>query len=385
MKIVLNAIISRRNGGGATQIVLNYLKATLDDREVEWYYIVSEEIVNLLKEIGEMSSSKWLVLPRQPQVKSYFKAKKAIRLFLDEIKPDIVYSILAPSYFSFKYIEVMRCCNAWDVIDKSDEAFSLIDRKTKLRFGAKTLLVRHMMRCSDYFITQTQVSKDGIVRVTGKSEDRVSVIPNVLPRFYQSIIPESKTSNSIDILYVASPAPHKNIEIVPRVAHILKYEYGLKGFRFLITIPPEDSGVASLITKSAQELSVEQEVVNIGGKTQKELVSLYESATIGFFPSVLETFSATLLEYMYFSLPIVSSDKPFNTEVLGEAALFFNANDARGAAESIFAIITNQVLRDSLKERAKQRVIKYLDYSTHYRSTLEFFKYIVERERKKNS
>lgn len=385
MKIVLNAIISRRNGGGATQIVLNYLKATLDDREVEWYYIVSEEIVNLLEEIGEMSSSKWLVLPRQPQVKSYFKAKKAIRLFLDEIKPDIVYSILAPSYFSFKYIEVMRCCNAWDVIDKSDEAFSLIDRKTKLRFGAKTLLVRHMMRCSDYFITQTQVAKDGIVRVTGKSEDRVSVIPNVLPRFYQSIIPESKTSNSIDILYVASPAPHKNIEIVPRVAHILKYEYGLKGFRFLITIPPEDSGVASLITKSAQELSVEQEVVNIGGKTQKELVSLYESATIGFFPSVLETFSATLLEYMYFSLPIVSSDKPFNTEVLGEAALFFNANDARGAAESIFAIITNQVLRDSLKERAKQRVMKYLDYSTHYRSTLEFFKYIVERERKKNS
>jgi len=385
MKIVLNAIISRRNGGGATQIVLNYLKATLDDREVEWYYIVSEEIVDLLKGIGGIFSSKWLVLPRQPQVKSYFKAKKAIRLFLDEIKPDIVYSILAPSYFSFKYTEVMRCCNAWDVIDKSDEAFSFIDRKTRLRFGAKTLLVRQMMRCSDYFITQTQVAKDGIVRVTGKSEDRVSVIPNVLPRFYQSIKPERKTSKSIDILYVASPAPHKNIEIVPRVAHILKHEYGLKDFRFLITIPPEDSGVASVITKSAQELSVEKEVVNIGGKTQKELVDLYESATIGFFPSVLETFSATLLEYMYFSLPIVSSDKPFNKEVLEEAALFFNANDAKGAAESIFAVITNQVLRDSLKERAKQRIMKYLDYSAHYRSTIEFFKYIVERERKKKS
>jgi glycosyltransferase involved in cell wall biosynthesis len=385
MKIVLNAIISRRNGGGATQIVLNYLNATLNDREVEWYYIVSEEIVDLLKGKGEISSSQWLVLPRQPQVKSYYKAKKAIRLFLDEIKPDIVYSILAPSYFSFKYTEVMRCCNAWDVIDKSDEAFSFIDRKTRLRFGAKTFLVRRMMRKADYFITQTQVAKEGIVRVTGKCEDRVSVIPNVLPRFYQSIIPESKNSERIDILYVASPAPHKNIEIIPGVAHILKFEYGLKGFRFLITIPPEDSGVASQITKKAQELSVEEEVVNIGGKSQKELVDLYESATIGFFPSVLETFSATLLEYMYFSLPVVSSNKPFNTEVLGEAALFFNSNDAKGAAESIFSIVTNQVLRDSLKKIAKQRITKYLDYSAHYRSTIEFFKYIVEQEHKNKS
>ena len=385
LRVVLNAVIARKNGGGATQIVFNYLNATLGDKEVDWYYIVSEEFVDLLKNIEEISSSKWLVLPRQPQVNTFFKANKAIRLFLDKVRPDIVYSILAPSYFWFNYTEVMRCCNAWDVIDKSDEAFSFIDRKTRLRFGAKTLLVRRMMRRADYFITQTQVAKYGIVRATGKSEDRVSVIPNVLPRFYQSIIPESKASDSIDILYVASPAPHKNIEIVPRVAHILKHEYGLKGFRFLITIPPEDSGVASLITKNAQELSVEEEVVNIGGKSQKELVDLYESATIGFFPSVLETFSATLLEYMYFSLPIVSSDKPFNTEVLGEAALFFNATDAKGAAESIFSIITNQVLRDSLKEKAKQRITKYLDYSTHYKSTIEFFKYIVEQEHKNKS
>ncbi len=385
MKVVLNAVIARINGGGATQIVYNFLNATLVDRDVIWYYIISEEFVELLGDNIRIDVSHCLVLPRQPQLKTYFKAKKAINEFLDAIKPDLVYSILAPSYFKFKYPEVMRCCNAWDVIEHCDEAFSFLDWKTRIKFGIKTCLVRRMMQHADYFITQTEEAKRGIVRVTGKDCDNVVVVPNVLPRFFQSIIPVKKPGENIDILYVASPAPHKNIEIVPRVAHILKHEYGLKDFRFLITIPPEDSGVASVITKSAQELSVEKEVVNIGGKTQKELVDLYESATIGFFPSVLETFSATLLEYMYFSLPIVSSDKPFNKEVLEEAALYFNANDAKGAAESIYAIITNQVLRDSLKERAKQRIMKYLDYSAHYRSTIEFFKYIVERERKKKS
>lgn len=383
MKIVLNAIITRKNGGGATQIVQNYLNATLIDSTVDWYYIISDELADIIKDRVALIPSHWLVLPRQPQVKTYFKAKRAIRSFLEDIKPDIVYSILAPSYFSFKYTEVMRCCNAWDVINRGDEAFSFIDGKTRLRFGAKTLLVRRMMRRADYFITQTQVAKEGIIKVTGKNKESVAVVPNVLPLFYQSIKPERKPTKTTDILYVASPAPHKNIEIVPKVAHILKYEYGLKDFRFLITIPPEDAGIASSITNSARELSVENEVVNIGGKTQKELVELYESAAIGFFPSVLETFSATLLEYMYFKLPIVSSDKPFNAEVVGDAALLFKATNAKQAAEAIFSILTNIVLRDTLKEKAEQRIKEYLDYGEHYDQTILFFNRIVNQQNRK--
>ena len=65
-----------------------------------------------------------------------------------------------------------------------------------------------------------------------------------MPYFYQSVVPVRKSSNRTNIIYVASPAPHKNIEIVPQVAHVLKYEYGLKNFRFLITIPADEPGVA---------------------------------------------------------------------------------------------------------------------------------------------
>lgn len=379
MKIVLNAIITRKNGGGATQIVQNYLNATLTDSNVDWYYIISDELADMIKDKVDLNASHWLVLPRQPHVRTYLKARKAINSFLEAIRPDIVYSILAPSYFTFKYTEVMRCCNAWDVIDKNDEAFSFIDRKTRLRFGLKTWMVRKLMRRADYYITQTQVAKEGIIKVTGKNKESVAVVPNVLPLFYQSVKPERKPSKTTDILYVASPAPHKNIEIVPKVAQILKYEYGLKDFRFLITIPPEDAGIASSITNSARELSVENEVVNIGGKTQKELVELYESAVIGFFPSVLETFSATLLEYMYFKLPIVSSDKAFNAEVVGDAALLFKATNAQQAAEAIFSILTNIVLRDTLKEKAEQRIKEYLDYGEHYKRTIDFFKTITEQ------
>lgn len=378
MKIVLNAIIARKNGGGATQIVLNFLNATLRDSTVEWYYIISKELADMIKENVNFDPLHWLILPRQPQVKTYLKTRKSINTFLEKVNPDIVYSILAPSYFTFKYKEVMRCCNAWDVINKDDEAFSFIDNKTRLRFKFKTWITRKLMRRADYFITQTEVAKSGILKVTGKSAESVAVIPNVLPFFYQSVIPEQKTSNIIDILYVASPAPHKNIEIIPLVAHILKYEYGLKNFRFLITIPEEDTVVATLVKRKSHDLLVADEVLNVGAKTQQELVNLYESASLGFFPSVLETFSATLLEYIYFKLPVVASNKLFNTEVLADASIYFNATDAKDAAHAIYTVLNNEGLRNKMLQRAENRIKSYLDYNKHYNSTIEFFRCIYE-------
>lgn len=383
MRIVLNAVIAKKDGGGATQIVLNYLNVSLSDREVDWYYIMSEEFISILEGKVAINSGHWLVLPRQPQLKTFIKAKRAINAFLDSVKPDIVYSILAPSYFSFKYTEVMRCCNAWDVIDNSDEAFSFIDKKTKRKFRLKTWLVRRLMKRSDYFITQTQVAKEGIAKVTGKGKDRIAVVPNVLPLFFQSITPHIIETDGINILYVASPSPHKNLSLIPKVAKILKDEFKVDNFKFLVTIPSKVAGVSAQILEEAKALNVEETIINVGGKSQKDLVELYESATIGFFPSALETFSATLLEYMYFNLPIVSSDKPFNKEVVGDAALYFEATNAKEAASAIYQIITNKELRETLERKTKDQIKSYLDYNQHYHSTTEFFKRIVDKENNK--
>lgn len=374
-KVVLNAVIARQNGGGATQIVINYINASLNDDSVEWYYIVSVELADMLGDVVDYNSAKWLILPRQPQIKSYLKTKHLIDSFIRKVKPDVVYSILAPSYFHFKQKEVMRCCNPWDVIDRDDEAFSFLDYKTKLKFCIKTWFVRRLMRRSDYFITQTETAKMGIVRVTGIDKDKVSVIPNVLPRYFQSVKPCHKTSNVINIVYVASQAPNKNFEIIPKVAYYLKHVYGLRNFRFLITLST-DNQYYYRILKDSKALFVESEIVCIGEKTQQELVDLYNSATIGFFPSVLETFSATLLEYMYFDLPIVASDKPFNIEILDDAAVYFKSTDADGAANAILSILNSDDLRNSIVEKSKNRLSKYSDYNQHYKDTISLFSQI---------
>ena len=163
------------------------------------------------------------------------------------------------------------------------------------------------------------------------------------------------------------------------MAHILKYDYKLENFRFLVTIPSKAEGVSNQLYEEAKTLSVEEHVLNVGGRPQKDLVDLYETSTVGFFPSVLETFSATLLEYMYFKLPIVSSDKPFNREVVGNAALFFDATDPKQAAAALNNVINDKTLKEELVERGSRQILSYLDYDSHYKSTIDFFETIVKQ------
>ena len=85
---------------------------------------------------------------------------------------------------------------------------------------------------------------------------------------------------------------------------------------------------------------------------------------------------------MYFKLPVVASNKSFNTEVLGDSSIYFETTDARAAADAIYTIINDEKLRNELLLRSEQRIKNYMDYGQHYSSTINFFNQIVEQQNK---
>lgn len=62
-------------------------------------------------------------------------------------------------------------------------------------------------------------------------------------------------------------------------------------------------------------------------ESKTDLQSLIQSALLFVFPSTLEAMSMMLLEVAALGVPIVCSDIPENTEVLGEHALYFKSGD----------------------------------------------------------
>lgn len=62
---------------------------------------------------------------------------------------------------------------------------------------------------------------------------------------------------------------------------------------------------------------------NYGRISQKELGAMYQRCQLCYLPTLLEVFSASTVEAMYFNLPIVATNFSFNTEVLADSSLYY--------------------------------------------------------------
>ena len=75
---------------------------------------------------------------------------------------------------------------------------------------------------------------------------------------------------------------------------------------------------------------------------------------------------------MYFNLPVVATDFPFNSEVLADSCLYYEPQNAKEAAKQIAKLISNKELQERLKEKMKIQLGKYGDYDKHFNAIKNF-------------
>lgn len=376
MRIILNAVTANKNAGGAFQVSLNFIKYTIQDTEIEWYYWLSESLYNALD--LDIMNEKLYVFKDQPDLMdSYWKTQKKLSYLEKAIDPDLIYTITAPSYFRFKFLEVMRYTNPW-VANPNKYAWRHLSITDKLKKRIYIYLHYWLLNKCRFFITQSETTKKGIQKVAKTSSDYICVVPNVLPAYYETISPIQKIEHdgNIYISCVSVPYPHKNIDIIPDVLYYLKRDFGINNVYFHITIQ-EHTAFYAKFNARLHKLGIEEKVINWGYCNQKRLVELYSKSDICFMPTLLEVFTASLLEGMYFGLPVITSDLPFNKDVIKDAALYFKPCDARDAAEKIAKVIQDKQLQIYMKERDKEILTCYSGYGNHYRKTIEAFRYFL--------
>ena len=88
---------------------------SLEDNDIEWYYFASQDVDDVIGEkFANLKGNRYFVFPTQPDFRdSYKRVKKKVAELETKIQPDVVYSITAPCYFTFKTKEVMRFTNPW--------------------------------------------------------------------------------------------------------------------------------------------------------------------------------------------------------------------------------------------------------------------------------
>ena len=134
MRILVNTISTKKISGGAFQISQNFLLKSLEHNDIEWYYITSQDLDDVIGvQFDRIRNERYFVFPTQPDFKhTYKRVKQQVHELEERIKPDVVYSVTSPSYFSFKTTEVMRFTNPW-VAHPNKYSWSVLSLKAKIR------------------------------------------------------------------------------------------------------------------------------------------------------------------------------------------------------------------------------------------------------------
>ena len=136
----------------------------------------------------------------------------------------------------------------------------------------------------------------------------------------------------------------------------------------------------SLIQTRLADLKMPEKILFLGSRDQGELYKYYTAADALLFPSLYEGFGLPPLEAMSYGLPVVASDRSSLPEVLGEAALYANPEDAEDLARSVDRLLEDHSLRAKLKEAGLQRAAQF-SWEEAAKKTLVLYHALFDRKK----
>ncbi|MHC4064288.1 MAG: glycosyltransferase [Planctomycetota bacterium] len=198
--------------------------------------------------------------------------------------------------------------------------------------------LRLCLPCVHLVFCQTEVAKDRFARFRGYSGP-IEVMPNAVSEFSVADVAQAGFPSLHDheihfvLLCLTMYYPHKNIETI--VELFRRFPDRLRTVRCVLTLQADQHPRAARLIDRIERLGLSRQIVNVGPLRQEQLASYFREADALFLPTVLESFSGTYLEAMYFGRPILTSDLDFAHAVCGDAALYFDPWNTESVCRAI--------------------------------------------------
>jgi len=169
--------------------------------------------------------------------------------------------------------------------------------------------------------------------------------------------------------------PHKNYKVLPKVAAYLRNKYPDFKFRFIVSL-------------QEQELSVPDNLkdcfVFVGNVSIQNLPSFYKQTDFMILPTLLECFSASWIDAMKCSVPVLTSDLPFAHGICGKAAVYFNPKDPEDIGEKIVSLARDSARQKELIEMGKEQLSLFNNNSTRTSIYLSYLEDLAKKAANSN-
>lgn len=237
-------------------------------------------------------------------------------------------------------------------------------------------LVPLILNKADVVITDSNNSKQDIIRYYGIADDKVRVIHLGVDETYKPVSEKGKFVESIEgpyILNVGTLEPRKNLITLIESFKLAKAAgiphklviAGIKGWGDII-IEKEIKGI-------------ESDVIFAGYLPQEDLPGLYSFADIFIYPSIYEGFGLPPLEAMACGTPVITSNVSSLPEVVGDAAITIEPKDEKNLSEMILKVLDDSELRESLKRKGLERA-RLFSWEKTAKETLKVYESVMNKQ-----
>jgi len=238
----------------------------------------------------------------------------------------------------------------------------------ELTYAAYRIIIRCAVARARHIIAVSQAVKSDIVKHLRINSDRITVIYNGI------VQPSASEEQPAGIqapfyLAVGSSYPHKNIERLIAAWGILKE----KRFQVPLVLCGQEDVFRDRIMFSIRRHGLENMIIHLGMIPDSQLSWLYGHAKGLIVPSLQEGFGLPAVEALYYELPSIVSRIPVFTEILGEAALYFDPFDSKDMAKTIARYNSDEPLQKELQRNCRRRAVRY-DWSQTARQTHTLYK-----------
>jgi glycosyltransferase involved in cell wall biosynthesis len=348
-------------------------------------------ILNLLKYFGKLDSSNQFLIyhknkfnphltpPDFPNYKIISKSSDyfwtqtlfAHRLWKD--KPDVL-------WMPMHNIPMVRRKGMKTVVTIHDLAFKYFPETfTKKDLFKINLLTKIAVMFADKIITVSESSKRDILKFyPGIKEDEIMVIYHGFDAdVYNKERDQEKEAqikkkygiNGPYIIYIGAIQPRKNLEKLVEAFELVKKDTNdLK-----LVLAGEKAWLSEGVFQKIEKSQYKNDIICPGRINFEEMGHLLRGAKAFVFPSLYEGFGIPVLEAFASRVPVVCSQNSSLPEVGGDAAIYFEDNDANDMAEKIKNVLADENLRQIHIAKGLEQIKKF-SWEKCARETLEYLK-----------
>ena len=228
---------------------------------------------------------------------------------------------------------------------------------------ARAVLWSATHRC-DCILTVSETSKRDILSFFDVPAEKIIVIPNAIEDRYWTQPPDEAVTKVREryqlhapfLLYAGNIKPHKNLE---RLLDAF-YRVRQRGFEnvTLLIIGDEITRYVKL-RRAVHRYQLHRHVRFLGFVSAETLQILYRLASAFVFPSLYEGFGLPPLEAMASGTPVVTSNVSALPEVVGDAAMLVDPEQADAIADGVIRVLSDEPFRANLVRKGLARARQF--------------------------